>query len=225
MEDSGLPDTQFHLLLQRHEDPRAPCPQPLGTTSSEPEKSALPRAKERLTLGGGGRDGAYTWVKILPGKSRRVHVTIQRTNLGILSLQSGAGGGTGGGRGAVGGGGCGRDCGPGKPPTRPLGGAQTLHSATRERLSFFNAFNVFQMVRCWLRWSSEAVLVAEGTPVPAPVSNPFLQETLDRDFAPPPFRRPISSRTVVLSRLVLPPPAPGPPESQGARVPPAAPRS
>lgn len=223
MEDSGLPDTQFHLLLQRHEDPRAPCPQPLGTTSSEPEKSALP--KERLTLGGGGRDGAYTWVKILPGKSRRVHVTIQRTNLGILSLQSGAGGGTGGGRGAVGGGGCGRDCGPGKPPTRPLGGAQTLHSATRERLSFFNAFNVFQMVRCWLRWSSEAVLVAEGTPVPAPVSNPFLQETLDRDFAPPPFRRPISSRTVVLSRLVLPPPAPGPPESQGARVPPAAPRS
>lgn len=41
----------------------------------------------------------------------------------------------------------------------------------------------------------------------------------------PPFRRPISSRTVVLSRLVLPPPAPGPPESQGARVPPAAPRS
>lgn len=99
MEDSGLPDTQFHLLLQRHEDPRAPCPQPLGTTSSEPEKSALPRAKERLTLGGGGRDGAYTWVKILPGKSRRVHVTIQRTNLGILSLQSGAGGGTGGGGG------------------------------------------------------------------------------------------------------------------------------
>lgn len=76
-----------------------------------------------------------------------------------------------------------------------------------------------------MRWSSEAVLVAEGTPVPAPVSNPFLQETLDRDFAPPPFRRPISSRTVVLSRLVLPPPAPGPPESQGARVHPAAPRS
>lgn len=103
MEDSGLPDTQFHLLLQRHEDPRAPCPQPLGTTSSEPEKSALPRAKERLTLGGGGRDGAYTWVKILPGKSRRVHVTIQRTNLGILSLQSGAGGGTGGGAGSSGG--------------------------------------------------------------------------------------------------------------------------
>ena len=27
--------------------------------------------------------------------------------------------------------------------------------------------------------------MAEGTPVPAPVSSPFLQETLDRDFAPP----------------------------------------
>lgn len=60
--------------------------------------------------------------------------------------------------------------------------------------------------------------MAEGTPVPSPVSNPFLQETLDRDHAPPPFRCPISSGTVVLSRLVLPP-APGvSPElgSQGA---------
>ena len=104
--------------------------------------------------------------------------------------------------------GCGRDCGRGRRPPQPLGGAQTLHSATRERLSFFNAFNVFQMVRCWMRWS-EAVLVAEGTPVPAPISNPFLQETLDRDHAPPPFGCPISSGTVVLSRLVLPPPAPG----------------
>lgn len=134
---------------------------------------------------------------IPPGKSRRVHVATQRTNLGILSLQFRGGGGVVGGT-----------AGQGSRPTQPLGGAQTLHSATRERLSFFNAFNVFQMVRCWLRWS-EAVLVAEGTPVPAPISNPFLQETLNRDHAPPPFGCPISSGTVVLSRLVLPPPALG----------------
>lgn len=50
-------------------------------------------------------------VKILPGKSLRVHVTTQRTNLGVLSLQfRGGGGGRGGGSG------CGRDCGPGKTP-------------------------------------------------------------------------------------------------------------
>lgn len=55
--------------------------------------------------------------------------------------------------GAVGAGVVGGTAGQGSRLTRPLGGAQTLHSATRERLSFFNAFNVFQMVRCWLRWS------------------------------------------------------------------------
>ena len=53
MQDSGLPDAQLlHLLLQRHQDPARP--QPLGTTSWESEKSALPRAKERITDGGGG---------------------------------------------------------------------------------------------------------------------------------------------------------------------------
>ena len=68
------------------------------------------------------------------------------------------------------------------------------------------------------------LLVAEGTPVPSPVSNPFLQETLDRDHAPPPFRCPISSGTVVLSRwsCLLPRVSP---QSRGARVPPAAPRN
>ena len=128
------------------------------------------------------------WVGIPPGKSSRVHVLPRGPVWGFSAFNSGAGAGLWEGL--------------------PLGGAQTLHSATRERLSFFNAFNVFQMVRCWLRWS-EAVLVAEGTPVPGPISNPFLQETLNRDHAPPRFGCPISSGTVVLSRLVLPPPAPG----------------
>ena len=128
------------------------------------------------------------WVGIPPGKSSRVHVATQRTGLGILSFQFRGRGGVVGGTA------------PGWGSDSPLShqGAPLL----------FQCFNVFQMVRCWLRWS-EAVLVAEGTPVPGPISNPFLQETLNRDHAPPRFGCPISSGTVVLSRLVLPPPAPG----------------
>ena len=68
--------------------------------------------------------------------------------------------------------------------------------------------------------------MAEGTPVPGPISNPFLQETLNRDHAPPPFRMPH------LKRHSCPLPS-GPasscpgglPRARGARVPPFAPRN
>lgn len=169
MEDSGLPDTQFHLLLQRQKTPRLP-PAP-GTTSSEPEKVCSAQGQGETHAWGRRADGAYTWVKILPGKSRRVHVTGPEDQSGILSLQSagaGPGGGEQWGAGVVGG-----TAGQGSRRPGLLGGAQTLHSATRERLSFFNAFNVFQMVRCWLRWSPEAVLVAEGTLCARPCLQPL----------------------------------------------------
>ena len=60
--------------------------------------------------------------------------------------------------------------------------------------------------------------MAEGTPVPSPVSNPFLQETLDRDHGSPPFQMPHLKRHSCPLPLVLPP-APGvspEPGSQGA---------
>lgn len=52
--------------------------------------------------------------------------------------------------------------------THPWAGLGPSAQPPAACLSFFNAFNSVQMVR-WLRWS-EAVLVAESRPVPAPNS-------------------------------------------------------
>lgn len=137
---------------------------------------------------------------------------------GFSAFNSGAGAGAGAGGAVVGG-----TAGQGRRPTRPLGGAQTLHSATRERLSFFNAFNVFQMMRCWLRWS-EACWWPRAPPCLPLSPTPSSRRHLTGTTLPPLSDAP--SQVAQLSSLVwsclLPRVSP---QSWGARVPPAAPRN